>query len=68
MIHSFLSLGSKNFKRKNENEATRAKIHTPVLGQNDPKLAIECLVLDKNQQDLTQIIGNFFKTHILTKL
>ena len=41
MIHSFLSLGSKNVKKKNENtKATGAKIHAPVLGQNFPKPAI----------------------------
>ena len=40
MIRSVLSLGSKNFWKKNKNEATRAKIHALVLGQNFPKPAI----------------------------
>ena len=40
MIHSFLSLGSKNMKKKNENEATREEIHALVWGQNFQKPAI----------------------------
>ena len=40
MIHSFLSLGSKNVLKKNEKKATGAKIHAPVLGQNYLKSAI----------------------------
>ena len=40
MIHSFLALGARMFRKKNENDATRAKIRAPVLGQNFPKPAI----------------------------
>ena len=40
MIRSVLSLGSKNFLKKNENEATRAKIHAPLFGQNFQKPAV----------------------------
>ena len=39
-IHSFLSLGCKYFHKKTENEATRAKIHALVLGQNSTNPAI----------------------------
>ena len=49
MIHSFLSIGSKNIQKKNKNEAAKAKIHAPVLGQNIPKLAIVELQLPLNQ-------------------
>ena len=40
MIRSFLSLGSKNFQRQNENAVAKVKTHVPVLGQNFPKVAI----------------------------
>ena len=40
MIHSFLSLGSNNVQKNNENKTTGAKVHASVLGQNFPKPAI----------------------------
>ena len=43
MILSFLSLGSKNFQIKNENEATKVKDNAPVLEQNLPKMALVTL-------------------------
>ena len=39
MIHISMSLGSKIFLKKNENAATRVKIHAPILGQNFTKPA-----------------------------
>ena len=42
MVHDpqFYEPCKQDYLKKNENEATRAKIHAPVLGQNFPKPAI----------------------------
>ena len=66
MIHGFLSLGSKNVWKKNENKATGTKIHAPVLGQNFPKPAIVCRLTDSQRIKLHILFLNVYLHKINT--